>query len=671
MGMTIAEKLAYVLGKASGKLPADVEANINANTAARHNHSNKSILDAIDRLPVDGAPGEKGEKGDTGAQGEKGDKGDTGAQGIQGEKGETGAQGIQGVQGEKGEKGEKGDKGDTGAQGEKGEQGDAYTLTDADKATIAAAVAADMPPRNCYAISEDMFTLTTDATKGVAPYSTSYGYTNITIADNVGVEWVEGALYVFSLTTKVATSAYRNVRVRIGEAGVWHPLCEYTTSICAGSTYFVKAQNVIFTYKTTYYSYGALHRLYDANSNTYIATCETAAATAAKTATGTYPWDVLQAGLTAPVIFRYANTAKASVTLNWNSKGAKPLLLNGAEITADNYVIPVGTWMCYFDGTSWHVRTDGKHANPELNVTGGASSWEDITGKPDTFPPAAHTHTAAEVGALPDTTVIPTVPTADINANTAARHSHSNKAALDTITAEKIAAWDAGGSGGSGTPVSVELDESGDIVVKGSGGGSGGSAENWELIQSGEITADKPVSSLLINSDSSGNAMAYKKVRWKAKIMRTGSINYASNAPLVNGIDKNGFFRKNNASNQSDFYLNPFQSIPTTFKPWGQSSTTVTTDNTSYNFEIYQDYTWFIDDLNELCITAIVRPYLYDANGVRYPVYATAGGACTFQTNEYRVKNGEKTDSINSIEWKWLYSTGYGVDWELWGIKDA
>lgn len=78
---------------------------------------------------ADGAKGDKGDKGDpftyedfTAAQladlkGEKGDKGDTGEQGIQGEKGDkgdTGEQGIQGVQGV---------KGDTGATGANGEDG--------------------------------------------------------------------------------------------------------------------------------------------------------------------------------------------------------------------------------------------------------------------------------------------------------------------------------------------------------------------------------------------------------------------------------------------------------------------------------------------------------------------------------------------------------------------
>lgn len=38
---------------------------------------------------------------------------------------------------------------------------------------------------------------------------------------------------------------------------------------------------------------------------------------------------------------------------------------------------------------------------------------------------------------------IPTVPTSDINANTSARHTHSNKSVLDGISSAKVSAWDA------------------------------------------------------------------------------------------------------------------------------------------------------------------------------------------------------------------------------------
>lgn len=64
--------------------------------------------------------------------------------GAQGPQGEQGPQGIQGIQGEQGPQGIQGIQGETGPQGPQGEQGPAYSLTDTDKGTIAAAVKASL-----------------------------------------------------------------------------------------------------------------------------------------------------------------------------------------------------------------------------------------------------------------------------------------------------------------------------------------------------------------------------------------------------------------------------------------------------------------------------------------------------------------------------------------------
>lgn len=82
----------------------------------------------------------------------------------------------------------------------------------------------------------------------------------------------------------------------------------------------------------------------------------------------------------------------------------------------------------------------------------GATALQSFTETDPTVPSWAKqakkpTYTASEVGALPDTTVIPTVPTAEISANTAARHTHTNKAVIDGITAEDISKWNSGGGG--------------------------------------------------------------------------------------------------------------------------------------------------------------------------------------------------------------------------------
>ena len=137
---------------------------INKNTAARHSHDNKTVLDGITAEKVtewdnstagsdgeDGATftpsvsadgtlswtnnkgltnpepvnikGPQGETGPQGPQGPKGDTGATGATGPQGPKGDTGDAGPQGERGPKGEQGIQGPAGPTGPQGPAGNDG--------------------------------------------------------------------------------------------------------------------------------------------------------------------------------------------------------------------------------------------------------------------------------------------------------------------------------------------------------------------------------------------------------------------------------------------------------------------------------------------------------------------------------------------------------------------
>lgn len=80
---------------------------------------------------IQGPKGEKGDTGDTGPQGEKGDKGDTGETGPRGPQGDQGIQGPTGPQGEKGDTGAQGPKGatgDTGPQGPKGDTGSGFKV---------------------------------------------------------------------------------------------------------------------------------------------------------------------------------------------------------------------------------------------------------------------------------------------------------------------------------------------------------------------------------------------------------------------------------------------------------------------------------------------------------------------------------------------------------------
>lgn len=125
----------------------------------------------------------------------------------------------------------------------------------------------EIPSQMYYVITEDMFDINYDSTLGQSPYSTSYGYSEITISDDVGVEWKNGAVYRFVLDTKIAKTPYRNVRVRIGENGTWIPITSYAGSASAQYGIFVKGHNTTFCYETKYISTGALtHMNYDTNT---------------------------------------------------------------------------------------------------------------------------------------------------------------------------------------------------------------------------------------------------------------------------------------------------------------------------------------------------------------------------------------------------------------------
>ena len=84
-------------------------------------------------------------------------------------------------------------------------------------------------------------------------------------------------------------------------------------------------------------------------------TCSTAAGTAAKEVSITTGTFSLEAGATIAVKFSNANTA-GTPTLNVNSKGAKNIFVNGAQITTGgNKSLLTGTVIFVYDGTQWHL----------------------------------------------------------------------------------------------------------------------------------------------------------------------------------------------------------------------------------------------------------------------------------------------------------------------------
>ena len=70
-----------------------------------------------------------------------------------------------------------------------------------------------------------------------------------------------------------------------------------------------------------------------------------------------------------------SNTAAGPLTLNINSKGAKPIYINGAASSATHNGLPAGSYLVYYDGTNYYFRTDGKIA-----AEGFSGSGADLTG---------------------------------------------------------------------------------------------------------------------------------------------------------------------------------------------------------------------------------------------------------------------------------------------------
>ena len=125
---------------------------------------------------------------------------------------------------------------------------------------------------NVFIITEDDVTVSTTDEYWVAPYSTSYYYTNIDISASAGIEWREWAIYTFVVdSTMVVASAYRNVRVKIW-TWAYIPVMS-TTAALAWSSYFTKTNTRQFQYSTKYEAGWALHLFTDSNT-TYTAMTE-------------------------------------------------------------------------------------------------------------------------------------------------------------------------------------------------------------------------------------------------------------------------------------------------------------------------------------------------------------------------------------------------------------
>lgn len=130
------------------------------------------------------------------------------------------------------------------------------------------------------------------------------------------------------------------------------------------------------------------------NDNTIpSAYCTTGAGTAAKAASFTN-YNLL-AKQYFMLVISTTNTVKGAITLNVNGKGAKPIYINGSASSASNYTMPAGTYLVYYDGTNYHLRTDGKI--PNLAAVASSGSYNDLSNKP-TIPSAVTESTVSGWG---------------------------------------------------------------------------------------------------------------------------------------------------------------------------------------------------------------------------------------------------------------------------------
>ena len=176
----------------------------------------------------------------------------------------------------------------------------------------------------------------------------------ITLSNTDGWELVEGTIIgVKFKNTNTATDVTLNVN-NSGAKSIY----VNTSVLTSSSTDYCGYAN-----KIIYYMYDGQYWVWLSMSvtdgNTYTTALSTSSSSAiAKTATCTNYMLLKDSYI--HVLISYSNTAKSALTLNINSKGAKPIYINGSPSSATNYTLPSGTYLVYYDGTNYYFRTDGK-----------------------------------------------------------------------------------------------------------------------------------------------------------------------------------------------------------------------------------------------------------------------------------------------------------------------
>lgn len=213
---------------------------------------------------------------------------------------------------------------------------------------------------NNYIITEAITCTTYTWTLWVAPYNTSYCYTNICINPDSWVVWREWSVYTFDIDTKmIATSACRNVRVKIW-SGDYIPVMS-TSSILAWSSYFTKANTRQYMYSTKYQSCWALHLFTDSNT-TYSAMSNSEATTWTCTS-----WRSIAACTLKCAINYYAPISDTAYWSSWDGKTTTAPSQNAVYDKINAMCVVPSGWSC------WQVLT-----NTWSGYAWCAASWGDV-----------------------------------------------------------------------------------------------------------------------------------------------------------------------------------------------------------------------------------------------------------------------------------------------------
>ncbi len=220
-----------------------------------------------------------------------------------------------------------------------------------------------------------------------------------------------------------ASSVTLNVN-NTGAKNIYYNNAKYTSSSSSICGY--KNRTIYYMYDGTYWVWlnaGVL------DGNTVPAVqCETAASTAAKV--GTCSSHTLLAKSYVHVNMKYTNTYAGKITLNIDSAGAKDIWLNGQITSSTNYNLKAGTYIAYYDGTTFDFRDDGLlPASISGNAATATKATQDGNGNTITsyYAPKSHASTATTYGKgtgsnyghvkLSDST---SLPSSDVSSGTAA-----------------------------------------------------------------------------------------------------------------------------------------------------------------------------------------------------------------------------------------------------------